>query len=91
MMHACSSFEKQLGGYGMTTVKILYRLPDYRSLVQEFIWQQYDMFPEFPELKKFLAFWEEQIEGPLYKVTIAHQRLIKPAEFKNAIGEYVIH
>ena len=31
-------------------------------------------------LGKFLAFWEEKIEGPIHSVTVAHARLIKPEE-----------
>jgi uncharacterized protein Usg len=90
-MRISKEFQKQLEGYGVTTAQILYRMPDHKSLFQEFIWQQYDQYPEFPELKKFLAFWEEELEGPLYKVTVAHQRLIKPAEFRHTQGEYLLH
>jgi uncharacterized protein Usg len=70
--------------YGLTTAQILYRMPDHRHLLQEFIWQQYDSFPRFPALGKFLAFWEEKIEGPLFSVTVAHARLITPAEIFEA-------
>lgn len=70
--------------YGLTTAQILYRMPDHRHLLQEFIWQQYDSFPRFPALGKFLAFWEEKIEGPIFSVTVAHARLITPAEIFDA-------
>ena len=29
------------------------------------------MFPNFPALKDFLAFWEKSLEGPLFAVTVA--------------------
>ena len=67
-------------GYGLTTAQIIYRVPDHLQLLQEFVWQKFDTFPEFPVLGKFLAFWEEQIEGPIHSVTVAHARLITPAE-----------
>lgn len=67
-------------GFGLTTAQIYYRMPDHLDLLQEFIWQQHDVFPQFPALRKFLAFWEEKIEGPLQSVTVAHARLIRPAE-----------
>ncbi len=67
-------------GYGLTTAQIIYRLPDSRSVLQEFLWQQYDLFPTFPSLEKFLAFWQESIDGPLHSVTVAHARLIHPTE-----------
>jgi len=69
-----------LEGYGLTTAQIVYRLPDHHEVLQEFLWQRYDLFPSFPGLEKFLAFWEENIEGPLYSVTVAHARLIRPTE-----------
>ena len=45
-------FLKQLDGYGLTTAEIQYRMPDQLSLLQLFIWQQYDLAPEFPTLKR---------------------------------------
>ena len=90
-MQASKAFVKQIDGYGLTTANILYRLPDAQSLVQEFIWQNYDLFPEFPELKRFLAFWQEKIEGPLHSVQVAHRRLIQPAELRSVSGEFTLH
>lgn len=90
-MMASEAFRKQLEGYGLTTARILYRLPDCRSLIQEYVWQEYDLFPRFPELKKFLAFWEESIEGPLHSVTVAHQRLIRPTEIRAVGKEYYLN
>lgn len=67
-------------GYGLTTAQIIYRMPDHLDLFQDFIWQRHDLFPEFPALQAFLAFWEETIEGPIHSVTVAHARLLKPAD-----------
>ena len=78
-------------GYGLTTAQIVYRVPDRLQLLQEFIWQQFDLFPEFPELQKFLRFWETEIEGPLFSVTVAHKALIRPAEIELLNGQYRLH
>lgn len=78
-------------GYGLTTAQIIYRVPDNLKLLQEFIWQEFDLFPEFPVLKKFLSFWEREIEGPLHKVTVAHARLIRPAELEMLDGTFRLH
>ncbi len=75
-------------GYGLTTAQILYRRPDHQWLLQTFVWQNYDLFPKFPELQRFLAFWVEKLEGPLHSVMVAHSRLIKPAELKAIDGEF---
>src|SRR5262249_17674027 len=73
-------FRRQMEGYGLTTAHILYRLPDHPLLLQTYVWQDYDLCPRFPALNRFLAFWLETLEGPLHSVTVAHSRLIKPAE-----------
>ena len=85
---ASKDFKRQLAGYGLTTAQILYRRPDHRWLLQTFVWQNYDLFPRFPELQRFLAFWVEKLEGPLHSVMVAHSKLIKPAELKAIDGEF---
>jgi len=84
-------FAKQVQGYGLTTAEILYRRPDQRWLLQSYIWQDYDLFPRFPALQDFLAFWQEKLEGPLHSVTVAHSRLIKPAELRPVDGVFRLH
>ena len=84
-------FAKQVQGYGLTTAEILYRRPDQRWLLQTYIWQEYDLFPKFPVLRDFLAFWQAKLDGPLFKVTVAHCRLIKPAELRAINGEFHLH
>ena len=84
-------FRKQLEGYSLTTAEILDRMPDHPALLQSYIWQEYDLFPEFPVLRKFLDFWARKLEGPLFKVSVAHCKLIKPAEIKALDGEFRLH
>ena len=74
------NFKKQVLGYGLTTAEIVYRRPDRHWLLQSYVWQDYDMFPNFPALKSFLSFWEKSRDGPLFAVTGAYSKLIKPAE-----------
>jgi hypothetical protein len=47
-------------GWGLTTAHILYRMPDHPSLLQAYVWQNYDLFPKFPALQDFLAFWQKK-------------------------------
>jgi uncharacterized protein Usg len=86
-----SDFRKQVEGYGLTTAHILYRLPDHPSLLQTYVWQEYDLCPNFPVLNKFLNFWLEKLEGPLFSITVAHAQLIKPAEIRSVNGEFRLH
>ena len=57
-------FIKQLAGYGLATARILYHLPDHPRFLQTYIWQDYDLAPEFPMLLKFLTFWRAKLEWP---------------------------
>lgn len=78
-MGGMSDLAKQLEGYRLTTAQILYHLPDHPQLLQEFIWQHYDLAPKFPKLHKFLNFWSHEIEGTLHSVYIAKKEIISPA------------
>jgi uncharacterized protein Usg len=86
-----ADFEKQTLGYGLTTAHILYRRPDHHWLLQAYVWQDYDLFPKFPELQRFLQFWQDKLEGPLHSVTVAHCKLIKPAEIRPVDGVFRLH
>jgi uncharacterized protein Usg len=86
-----NDFRKQGLGYGLTTAEIVYRRPDRHWLLQSYVWQGYDMFPNFPALKDFLAFWEKSLEGPLFAVTVVHSKLIKPAELHAVDGVFRLH
>jgi uncharacterized protein Usg len=84
-------FKQQIAGYGLVTANILYRLPDYPAILQSFLWQQYDIHPEFPGLKRFLDFWQHSLDGPIHSVTVAHQSLIGPVELKAIDAEFPLH
>lgn len=80
-----------LQGYSLTTAEILYRLPDHPLLLQTYLWQDYDLHPRFPKLKAFLDFWARQLDGKLFRVTVAHSGLVKPAEIKLIGSEFRLH
>jgi uncharacterized protein Usg len=84
-------FKRQVEGYGLTTANILYRRPDHPWLLQTYVWQDYDLCPDFPELNGFLEFWRKSIEGALHSVTIAHAGLIKPTEIRSVDGVFRLH
>lgn len=74
----------QLKNYYLTTAKIYYRMPDHTDLLQLYVWQDLDIAPNYPVLRKFLDFWGRELDGPLHSVEIAHMQLIGPAEIRNA-------
>ncbi len=88
---ASKDFQHQVLRYGLTTAEILYRRPDFQSILQTYVWQDYDLWPKFPALKDFLSFWEKSLEGPLFSVTVTHSKLIKPAELRAVDGVFRLH
>lgn len=86
-----SELKLMLEGYGLTTARFLYRMPDHRSILQVFIWQEYDLAPKFPALHGFIDFWREKIEGPLHSVAFTHRRLVSANEWRSVSGELVLN
>lgn len=84
-------FELQLRDYRLTTAEILYRFPDHPVLLQSFVWQELDLAPKFPSLKKFLDFWNRELDGKIHSVKVMHAELITPAEFKFTDASLLIH
>ena len=80
-----------LRDYRLTTAEILYHMPDFPKLLQSFIWQQVDVSPDFPVLRRFLDFWEHNLEGRLHSVRVCHARLVRPEEFRYARCELRLH
>ncbi len=81
----------QLRGFSLTTAEILYRMPDHPSLLQSYIWQEYDLHPLFPKLKDFLNFWSENLDGSLYRIRVTHKALIRPREYGFVGSEFRLH
>ncbi|HVW74972.1 MAG TPA: usg protein [Rhizomicrobium sp.] len=81
----------RLHGYGLTTAEIHYHIPDHPSLLQLFIWQEYDLAPLFPGLKAFLEHWQRELEGALHSVRVAHNHLVQPSEWKAVDGIFRLH
>jgi uncharacterized protein Usg len=72
----------QLNDRVLTTAEILYHFPDYPDLLQQYIWQDYDLAPEFPSLYQFLHFWNTNIEGKLHSVRVTNAKIILPSEIR---------
>ena len=83
--------ELMLKGYGLTTAELYYRMPDYRHVLNSYVWQDYDLAPDYPKLFGLIEFWQGQIDGPLHSVRFTHRKLISPGEWRNVVGEFTLH
>src|SRR5262249_1351237 len=68
-----------------------YHMPDHPALLQSFVWQDLDLAPEFPVLRRFLDFWNRSLDGKLHSVKVASAGLILPAEFRFADASFNLH
>lgn len=68
----------QLQDRVLTTAEILYFFPDYPDVLQQYFWQEYDQAPRFPELHKFITFWQGNLDGRLHSVRISNAGIITP-------------
>ncbi len=55
----------------IVTLNVLYWMPDYTHILQEFIWQTADVRPEYPRVHRFLNYWHDNIEAVISEVNIA--------------------
>jgi uncharacterized protein Usg len=82
---------RMLDGYGLTTAEFFYRMPDHRNVLNSFLWQDFDLAPDYPRLFRFIEFWQKDIEGPLHSVRFNHRREIGPGRWRNVVGEITLH
>lgn len=77
----------------LVTAQVFYRMPDHRTILQEFIWQKPDLAPKFPGLEKFLDFWDRELDGPIHSVQITHVSLLDPRALRHlgADMEFRLH
>lgn len=80
--------ELMLRGYGLTTAEFFYGMPDHPAVLNTFIWQDYDLAPDHPKLFEFIAFWQDEIEGPLNSVRFTHRKMISPGAWRSVVGEF---
>jgi len=80
-----------LPDYRLTTAEILYRLPDHPAVLQTYVWQDLDIAPKFPVLRRFLDFWQRELDGKLHMVRVATRGIVQPAEFRFAASLTTLH
>ena len=85
------SLSQQLKDYRLTTAEILYRLPDHPAVLQSYIWQELDIAPAYPVLRKFLDFWEREIDGRLHSVRVGSLDLVAAAGVRMPSAVLTLH
>ena len=65
----------------IVTLQIYYWMPDYNTILQEFVWQTKDIVPEIPRVHKFLNFWHSEIDAVIEEVNVS---FTKKTDFRSA-------
>ncbi|PWC69593.1 Usg family protein [Azospirillum sp. TSH7] len=81
----------QLRDFRLTTAEILYHMPDHPGLLQSYLWQELDQAPDYPVLRRFLDFWQRNLDGKLHSVRLASQTLITPGELRHVAADFRLH
>jgi len=54
----------------VASVQVVYYIPDYLHIVNEFVWQTEDQIDGYPRITKFLDYWDKNIDGPIKEAYI---------------------
>lgn len=69
----------------LVTVNVLYYMPDYQSIINEFVWQTLDIGPKYPRISKFLDFWKREIDAVIKEVIISDQNHFYEKDWRHGI------
>ena len=75
----------------LVTAEIIYYLPDHPQILQSYIWQEYDSSLTYPKLRRFLHFWEENLDGKMHSVTVTSQPLFPVIPFRVIHASFSVH
>jgi uncharacterized protein Usg len=67
--------------YGIVTVNVIYHMPDYPDLLNQFLWQTLDLRPDYPRIHRFLKFWRREIDAVIAEIVICDSK----ANWRNGI------
>ena len=71
-------------------VNVLYWMPDYNNVLQEFMWGTEDVVPEYPRIHKFLNYWHYNIDAVISEVLVAHttSRHFRSVDWQSHLPEH---
>ncbi len=63
--------------YRLTTVEIFYHSYENPEDMQSLVWQDYDLAPDYPELRRFLTYWSRHIDCVVHSIRVAGAEKVK--------------
>ena len=83
-------FGEYSDGLRLTSIKIIYKMPDYSNVLNEFWWQTLDIPPKYPRMKTFVDYWNDYIEGIIHSLEIGHVEEFGPIKWTNVTNTFKI-
>ena len=62
----------------LVSLRVFYYMPDYRDLIQEFMWQTVDVKPKYPRVNRFLNYWKDNIDAVIADIEMAESKQRRP-------------
>jgi uncharacterized protein Usg len=56
----------------LVTLDVYYYMPKHVHLINEFLWQTEDVYPEFVRVNKFMQFWQKNINAVISEVVMTY-------------------
>ncbi|MGA1047163.1 MAG: hypothetical protein ACO3UU_04080 [Minisyncoccia bacterium] len=72
----------------LVSLRVFYYMPDYRDIIQEFMWQTMDIKPKYPRVNKFLNYWKENIEAVIADIEMIETEKISKYKSVEDIFKY---
>jgi uncharacterized protein Usg len=66
-------------------------MPDHPALLQSYVWQSYDLPPDYPELRRFLEFWRLNLDGAVHSVRVAHSTPFARPHYRHVDCSFLLH
>ena len=66
----------------IVTVSILYRMPDYEDILQQFVWQTSDVPPDLPRVHQFIDFWKSHLDAEIFSWEVSDHEGYRPVGYK---------
>ena len=73
----------------LVTIQVIYYMPDYQQLVNEFVWQTQDTIPKYPRSERFIRFWHTNIDAVIKEAFLLVSN-VKPLSFWMRFSTLVI-
>jgi len=75
----------------LVTIQIIYYMPDYQKLINEFVWQTHDTLPDFPRSERFIKHWQSDIDAVIKEAYLYHKNYWGGTTYRDVTDVYEIN